>query len=341
MPTGSGIDAQFGFAAEVTVGTAVTVSRFLEFNSETVQWTPTFQQAPTVRTGVRYARKSMRVRTVQTVDGGIDLPVTNVDFGLLFKHSLGAASTSTVTTGVFRHIYTPEDMLGLSLTLQIGRPESGDGDVIPFTYNGVKIANWTLACDVDGFLGYQADLDGWGQTTSTALVTASYDSALELFAGQNLCIKIGGTVTTSAGFTSVTGNASLNGVTGFSLTNATPMATGRHFFCGSGVKAQQLENGTRELTGSFTAEFYDRAALYDVFTGATTTALQFIVTGTNMTGSNPYKVEVTLPCVQFTQVSPQVSGPDIVPQTVEFVALDNGLGDPTVQVVYVTSDSAP
>jgi hypothetical protein len=67
MATGTGLDAQVGFKLESTYGTAVTVDKFQEFNSESLAWEPTWLEPSALRVGTKFKRVGRVVQSRQTV----------------------------------------------------------------------------------------------------------------------------------------------------------------------------------------------------------------------------------------------------------------------------------
>jgi hypothetical protein len=56
-------------------------------------------------------------------------------------------------------------------------------------------------------------------------------------------------------------------------------------------------------------------------------------------GGNPFLLSFILPAVKFKEGGPQVGGPDIVGQDINFEAYDDGSGtNPPIQVKLVSTD---
>lgn len=338
----SGRSAQIGFKNEGTVGTAATVDHFVEFNTETLAYAPTELQGQGLRASGIYARDSRRVRSRHSAGGSVEMDFSTNTMGLLLKHALGAVSgpTQQSSTTAYKSIFTPADTTGLGLTWQVGRPQT-DGTVKPFTYNGGKITGWTISVSDNEIAKLSVDLDFWNQTTATALASASYTAAAEVFTFADVSVfTLGGTVSTTSGLASVSGGTSVATVCkGFSLTGSTPSAMERFGLGNSGVKKEQVENDWRTLTGTLDAEFTDQSEFYDLFAADTTTAVQLTFVGYLIDTGQNATLDIILPAVRFTNVAPQVGGPDLVAQSVEFEVLDDGTNAP-VQIVTISSDTA-
>ena len=94
MAVGAGLAAQLMVAAETTVGTAVTPTTALEFNSESLALTKNTVQGSGLRGGELFDLASRRAYTTRTVGGDIELDVTTSGMGLLFEHMLGTVASN-------------------------------------------------------------------------------------------------------------------------------------------------------------------------------------------------------------------------------------------------------
>lgn len=350
MPSyGSGLSGQLGFVAETTVGLAVsTPTRFYEFLDESLEFMPTWLESAGLKAGQAYKRSSRVVQSRFTVEGDITLEtVDRGGMGLLWRHMLGSQTTTATqigTTGAYVQVHTAGARTGLSLTGQVGRPQT-DATVKPFTYYGLKIPKWEFSVSDGEIPTIKLTFDGWGESTAIALATASFVAAATpfTFADSGTTgggrFTLGGTVTTTAGVTSVTsGVAVASVVREFTLTGESPMAVERYGLGNGGTKREQLENDIPTLTGKLTAEFGSQSEIYDLFKSNSSTALQLDFAHGTAGGSNPYLLSFIMPAVKFKKAAVGVDGPDIVPQEIEYEAYDNGV-DPIIQVRIISVDT--
>ncbi|MCT9932451.1 phage tail tube protein [Planotetraspora sp. A-T 1434] len=339
MATGSGLDAQLGFAAESTVGTGVTVTKFVEFDKEGLQFDAGFLEPTGLRVGRKFKRASRVVQSRKSVSGDIELQVASRGMGLLWKHALGSTATPTVISGTaFRQVHTPVGMQGLGLTIQVGRPEPASGTVRPFTFRGCKISDWEFSLSDGEVAKLKLSVDGWDETLATALATSSYTSA-NLYSFSQAVLKLGGTASTTTGLMSVASGVQVATVIkDFSVKYSTPMATERYGVGNAGVKSEQLENDFPGITGKFGAEF-SKVELYDVFKANTTLAMEFVMTGAAIgaSGSND-TLSIICPAIKIKSATPTVDGPDIVSMDVEWEAYDDETNAP-IQVMVISADS--
>lgn len=339
MPTGSGISAQIMAAEEVTVGTAVTVTRAYEFNSESLSLSKNIVQGYGLRAGGQYGRSTRRAYTTRSAGGSIEMDLASRGMGMWFKHMLGSSTSALLSGSAYQQIHVPGSLTGKSLTIQKGVPQT-DGTVKPFTYRGCKLPSWEISCDVGEIATLSVDVDAWDEVTATALATAAYTAGTEVFHFAEGSLLLGGTVSTASGLTSISGGTVAASVKSASVKGENPMANERYFLGSSGVKAEQQENDWRTVGGSLSCEFVNQATVYDLFAADTATALQLKFISPNaISGANYPTVEITIPSIRFDGETPQVGGPDIVEFDADFTGLDDGT-NPAVQIRYLTSDTS-
>lgn len=341
MATRSGLDAQVGFAAETTVGTGVTVTRFVEFDNEDFSYGPTWLEGEGLRAGGKYKRDS-RVSVVRKdVNGKLDFKLPTKGIGLLVKQMIGSSATAAqiASTTAYKQLHTPGTRYGLSATIQVGRPEPGTGTVQPFTYNGCKCTGWEFSVADGAHAMLSTTWDGWNETTATALATASYTSGNALFNFSHAALTLGGTATTGSGEISVSGSTAVAAVVNsVTIRGEAPMKVDRYGIGNAGIKSEQIENDYPTVTGSIDAEFA-KVELYDVFKASTSTTLQLNMSQGDAGTSNPFAFNWILPACRFKTMAPSVNGPDLVRATAEFEVYDDGTNSP-FQIKIVSTDTA-
>lgn len=342
MATGTGLDAQVGFAAESTVGTAVTVTKFVEFNSESLTWEPTFVEPTGLRVGRKFKRVNRLVQSRKTVSGGFEFEWPTKGAGLLIAHALGSSATPVqiAATSAYSQIHTPGGLVGKSLTIQVGRPEPS-GTVRAHTYRGCKITSWEFMLSDSEIAKFSLEVDGWDESTATALATASFPTGAEVFNFQQAVLKLGGTASTASGEMSIAGGTAVTTVISeISIKGENPLATERFGIGNAGVKREQLENDYPTITGSLSAEF-NRTELYDLIKNNTTTAVELTMTGSAIPtgGGNNFSLSFIMPAVKLKAAAPTVEGPDVVQMSTDFEAYDDETNAP-LQIKIVSSDTS-
>lgn len=342
MPTGSGLDAQFGFKSETTVGTPVTVDKFAEFNSETFTFDPGFIEPSGLRVGVKYKRGSRLVQSRKTVGGSVDLNHATRTMGTLWRNMIGSSvTTPTLILGsAFSQVHQTGDLLGKSMTCQVGRPEPSTQTVKPHTYAGCKVDSWEFSVSDNDVAKLSIDLDGFDEATATALATAAFASAPaaeEFNFSQCTAFSIGGTIGGAAPLTYTGGSSVTSVVRSLSIRGDNALATERYGLGNLGVKKEQLENGMPTITGTFDAE-YLQSEFYTPFKANTSTSLNVKFEGSIISGTDKNTLEFIVPQIRIKNVTPQVTGPDLVTATVEWEVYYDGTNNP-FQVKIISADA--
>jgi len=327
MAVGSGISAQFGMKAESVYGTPVTVDRFLEFNSESIQ--EVFQDMASVGLGSGgFKRTTHIVRKSIGASGSVEFDLFDKGFGLIFKHMLGANTTTTVIGNERRHRVTVDlatRMAGLAATVQVGKPDVG-GTVRPFTAEGGKITEWEISTEFGGLVKINTTWDFEAVATATALASASLISGRTPYVYADTSTLTVGGVANFARSITITGNNMLD----YERRGVTQV-----------IKKEPIANDLITITGELDCEF-ESLTHYTALTANTVQALAWTLTGDTIGGGGgegPHKVVITLPQIHFTGTPPVVEGPGILRMTLPFEALYNGTDNP-MTVDYHSDDTA-
>jgi hypothetical protein len=266
MAIGAGLAAQFGIATEATNGTQVVVTRFHEFNSETMAMKKNPVQGVGLRAGATgsgggpgagtglFKRTSRRVIGSWEAAGGVNLDVPFQGLGLLLEHMLGAYTPGTVggtnnplvvqqaSTAAYLQTYAPGSLAGKTFTAQIGKPDA-TGVVRPFTYVGCKVIDWELICQLNQFTKLQVGIDAWQEltpdnpqntTAGEALASAVYTTGQQFFHFRQGTIYNGGSLATASGVTTLSTPAAAARVKSATIKVVNPLDVARFFLAGTG-----------------------------------------------------------------------------------------------------------
>ena len=352
MPYPSGLSAQLGIKSETTWGTAVVVDKFYELLSESLAYTPTFLDSAGLKAGQAYKRVARTQISRVSVEGDITMEHsdggtngTAASMGTWWKHALGSTVTTPTqiaASTAYRQTHTPGSKAGFGLTVQVGRPQISGPTVQPFTYSGIKVTDWEFTCSDGELAQLKLSCLGRDEATATGLASASYPSPNGVFSFADTgtatggVFTIGGTPATAASRTTITGGtpvASL--VSGITIKGTTPMKDDRFGFANAGLRGEPIENDIPTITGTLETEFFSRTELYDLFKSNTTTALQLDFAHGDAGTSNPFRLSFVLPAIKLKTGSVSVDGPDVLGQSIDFEAMDNG-ADPVIQVEIVS-----
>jgi len=324
----SGLWSQLGFAAESTVGTSATPTRFLEFVNESVQLTIERVESKAVHSSQRTMRSDRWVAGKRSVSGSVAVEVADRGFGQLLAYAFGggtwAISTPSGGTNTRDITITQTLNYGRSMTMQIGRPDTA-GTVNPFTYTGCKITEASLSCAVDDLLQLSVNFAAHDEATGTSLASVSYPAT------QSLLSWVGGTF-------SLAGSAL--DVKDFSFQVNHGLNTDRYLQRTGGTLIKEpIEAAMAEVSGSFTVEF-ESLTQYNRYVSGTPATLAGTWQGATIEGSLLYQLSVGIPVARFDGATPNVGGPDILEMQVPFKALAAGTLSPYT-VTYRTTDTTP
>jgi len=325
MAIGSGIGSWLGIKKESVFGTAVTVDRFYEFNSEGTKYVKNTVVGQGLRNGGLVARANRRVVTTLAGEGDFEVDMQTRGMGLLLSLATGSVPTGTLANGAYTYLFTASDLIGDSFTTQVGVPQY-DGTLIYKTLSGCKMTNFELSVGSGDIAKAKFSLDSKGFTTgSSTSATVAYTN----IATSNLFHFAQGSITDNVSTTYAN-------IKDFSLTVDNSLKTDRYNLGSAGSKSEQIINGFRTISGKVTAEFTD-TVLLDKFLADTTAGLKLTFTGATI-GSTTELLSITLPACKFDGDVPMVGGPGVVDVSFGFTVFDNGTDEPFT-ITYRTLDS--
>jgi hypothetical protein len=274
----SAINAQLGFGVESVYGTPVTPTRFLEFNSESIEPMYGRVESSAIRAGARLMRSTNFTVHPEGAAGSIAFDVPTKGFGLMLANMFGTASIGAAVDANFTQTFNLGPLTGKSLTAQVNRPFVA-GTNQPYTFHGGKVVKYKIGCDVQKLLVATLDMDFEEVDTSTALATASYATAPTVFSWAGGIVQIAGVQVECSSFEIAVDNKS---------------DVGRMRMRGNPLKKEPIED-VREATFSITLDFTDLTQFNRVAAATATNALASI----NGTWNGQYAhAGTTLP--QFT-----------------------------------------
>lgn len=323
----TGRDTQFGFGEEVTYGTPVAPTRFLEILEEEVQ-------ADNERIESEGLRPNRRVQhhwapNRKGAEGDVELEWMDKGMGLVAKHMLGAIATSQPDAAgaptVFEHLATVGDLDGKSLTWQFGRPAI-TGVRHPFTYHGGKVAEWEVSNEVDESLRLTLTGDFEDEDNTTALAVAAYAADYKplYFTGGE--IRVGGVAVF---------------VNEWSASGDNGLKTDRYGIRKTSLKKEQLEGeDLREYELETTGEFEDLVA-HERFMNGQEATFSALYEGQTISGMHKFATEFIFPRVRSDGEGPAAGGGEVIEQTTNLKVLQPLDGSSPVSIKIRTTDSQP
>lgn len=327
-------DVQVGFVNEVTYNTPVTVTRFGEPVSETLNYNPNIKQGQGLRVGSRVARSGRFTVPTSDFSGDVTFECISKGMGLWWQWAMGSGASTLVAGSTYQQVFTLGDTPP-SATVQVGLPEAG-GTVDAYTYAGVMCSGFTINCPNGDIANVQYSLDACSMATGTALASASYPSSPTLyqFAGGAIA---SGTLTSPTTTNLASGTTVIADVRDFSLTVNHNLATDRFNFGNSGKKSKPTV-GLRDITGNATVE-YDTNTWRDAVLQNTPMALILTFTGAALSTGNE-TLQIVLPECRFTGSLAQSNGNDLITTGLAFSTLDNLTAAQPIWIVQRTADNA-
>lgn len=339
MAIGSGLGSSFGYKAESTYGTAVTVDQFTDFNDESLKLQQTWTDPQGLAAGRLTPLVTRMAQTTRAAAGSVSMDFATKSMHRLIKQMIGSPLTIPTIVGAgpaYAAAHTLGNAGGMSMTWQFGIPQP-DGTAKPFTYTGVKVTGWEISSQVGELVKLSLDADAQDEKVTTpALATPSYVTGAEVFNHTQLVVKLGGTASTASSVVSiasgVTASTLINGV---SVKGSNPMATDR--FGTGATKNEPIQNGMFDCSIDLDGEFTSQAEIYDVWRAGTVVPVQLTWTGSTL-GATNYKLDIIASAAKFETVEVDVAGPDVVGLKATLKVRADGTNNP-LQITFTSSDT--
>jgi hypothetical protein len=327
----SGVGSQFGAKKETTWGTAVTVDKFFEFESESLNLDQTYYDGLGLRAARTFAPSSRTKKTTRSAGGDLQIVFPQKLGGFFLDQMVAPTITPIIATGT---AYNSTFLIGASVptksaTLQVNKPTTGAVDTA-FTYPGSVLVSASFSMAVGGvlmatFTWACKDETTPGTTpTGAALATASYVAGNDVWAHQDLALTYSGGAVP---------------VTSVNWTWTQPFADSRFFLDGSATRAKPIPNGIATVTGTMESEYFDQT-FYAAFRSGAFASLVCTATGpTAISGAEFPTFTNTFSAIQIRGSSPQVDDADLLNLSIPFVAKDDGVATAPWVAVYKSTDS--
>ncbi|MBW9094640.1 hypothetical protein JNB62_13165 [Microbacterium jejuense] len=334
-------DCSIGFKKETTYGTAVTVDRFAEFTSETLDFERTFYQGNGLRPGSRLARSGRRSLVKDGGAGDIELEVLSKGLGTLYEALFGTATSTLVSAGLYQQLFTLQKTDYLpSLTIQKGIPRLGADLVDAYTFKGATNTSWEMSMGNSEVLKLKTSWTAREVDTTIAYATPSYPSAAELFSFISGQIVIGGAVTVPTATALATGGTAAGNIRDFSLSVDQKLDDNGYNLGGNGKRSRRGAVQLAEVKGKVTAE-YDSTTLRDAVRDQQPIALvATFAAAADITAGQKPTVQITIPDIRFEGELPKSNGGDVITQALDFTAFDGLVAAHALYLAVRTADTA-
>lgn len=333
-------------SGESAYKTYTTVSRWLEFNDESLDWQKSTKQGKGLRVGGRVARTGRRQVPTAAGSGDVTLEIVNKGLGLLWQAAFGSGVSTQVGAGTaYQQTFTLGDTPP-SLSVQKGVPQIG-GTVDAYTFLGAMVDNFDLTIPANDIPTVKFGFDIGDVNTSagggTAYVAPTMPTGLANFNGAQITASLGGTLVAPVGTVTPTLGSLTSpisaGVRSFSLQVQNNLAGDRYNFGGVGRKSKPTV-GLRTISGKMTLE-YDSTTWSQNFLNDTSFPVIINVAGAAIgaTGRNE-GFQVVLPDVRIDSSLPNANQGGLITTDYSFTVLDNLTASQPIWFVATTTDTA-
>ena len=191
---------------------------------------------------------------------------------------------------------------------------------------------------VSGDIVTIASVGGATQANGTWPVTVLSPTTFSIPVNVTGTYTSGGTATTVA--MTVSGGTALSVAKSVSIKGSNAFDKERWFIGSAGIKAEQLANEFRGITGTLDTEFENLTDIYNQFIVDSAVALRLTFVGPTIATGYTSLVSVLVPNVYWDDPgAPTVDGPAVLHTATNFTGLDPGTGAPPVQVQLISLDS--
>ena len=322
------VDAQWGFKTEVTVGTALTVDKFGEYQSEDLEFDHRRIDSEPLRAGQAGMREDRWTPYFGAASGPVAFDVLTKNFAAFLVHMLGTVGTTGPVDSVYTHTGTIGNLFGDGFTSQFNRPFYQSGNQA-FTLAGTKIKSWKLSNSLEGNLVAEFDIDAMSYSTATGLAAASYPTLMDNLTFAGAVVTVGGSQFDATEFS-------------VSLDNKLKSDDRRYF---GNLRKEAVVAGRRIPEFALKGDWDSMTQFNRVASATRAGALAAIVatwTGPILAGVSAYpQVIVTIPSARFDAVSFGNDGYEPLEQELTGVGLDPVAGGGAISVVVKSTEATP
>ncbi len=312
-----GYKSYLGYAREVTWGTAVPASNYLEVLSENLK----YEFGRIFYGGARSLSYKRHFQGKTFVSGGFQAEVFFEGFLEIWRHLLNSSIATGYTytllaSGAKQHEFEMEDTPLTGLTLRVGR------DLEEAVYEGCKINKGTFDFAVDEPVKFTAEVIG-EEESSTTVGSPTFPSNTLLIDHAKVTVKYDTSAKDCQTAQVVFDNA---------------MGSDRRTL-GDAKILEPQRTGVRHCTGTVGLEFTSTAD-YDLFRNATEKKIDILCEGAVIADTDKYTLQLEMNKVVFTGDTPNVEGPGPIKLNMPFEAFyDSGGSQDTLKITVISTEA--
>lgn len=328
-------DSSIGFAPEVTYGTFVAPTRFLEFMDEGLDLNKEIKQGQGLRVGRRVDASGRRVEVARDISGPLKLEAVSKGLGLLYQFMMGSGTSTLVGGTTYQQNFILADVMPMA-SFQRGLPRY-DGTVACHSFTGCTAKGFEIDFANKDLLTINVDIDGRAFDSAQSYTAPTYAASPNIFSFAGASISTGAlTAPTATALASAP--TSIGNVRGGSLKVEHNLVTDDFRAGGAGKKSRQAV-GKRSISLKQTVvhdQSFDWVAAIN-----NETPLSWIGTWTAGALSTGLEtLQIVIPELKANGALPHVNGPDLITHDVELDGLDNLTATQPIWIIARTSDSA-
>lgn len=318
MVIGTGLGGALGIAPEVTHGTYVAPTSWIEPNKVDIKKRKGVAQGGGLASGRLVQPSTRRVVAFEDGAGSIGFEVPSKGFGQWLKQLFGSTATPVqqAATAAYLQTHTLTDSTGKFASIQAHIPDTS-GTARPYTFKGSKITGAEFSCaqgSDDGLLMAEFMVDCREVSEDETLVASSFPTGVRPFHFAQMGVKLG----------TYNSEAAVDGIKGLSLKIERGHDTERFYANNAGLKSEQLGNDHVKITGSFTADYVDKTILADRFAADSSTSLVWEFIGPVIASTYYETIRFRVPCIFLDGDTPALDGPGVVSGNFPFVGQFDG-----------------
>lgn len=338
---GSVLDHSVGFGAEITYGTPVAPTRWLEWlPGDGLRYDPRIVQGAGLRVGSKMARSTRRASVFGQGSGQVKAELLTKGFGIPLQACFGTGASTLVAGTTFQQLFTPTQTAAVlpAVTVQEGIARN-DGTIDPYTWAGCTVASFEIDCPTGEIVTLSMTLDARTVATATALTAPVMPTSANLYHWALATAKLGGVLTAPTTTTLASSAGSLSTLfKSFNLTIDNNIAMDRWVI--SPGRNQPIP-GVRSGKLKATIEYND-ASVRDLLVSqaASTLLLELTTTEALSTGFATMQLAFSDMRLNSPEAFPVPTNGEPVTCDVEWEVMDNTVATQPVYMALRTADNA-
>lgn len=327
MGVGSGVGSSVGFAPEVTYGTYVAPTRWVDGTGRLKRNQATYQGGG-MAAGRLVQPGSRRYKTHEGAEGAFETAVVSKFMGHLLNGLMGGTVTPVQqgATTAYLQTHALADPVGQFYTFQSGIPDLG-GVVRPYTFLGSQVTAGEFSCEIGGSLQATFDVVSRQAVENQTLAAPSYPLNNEFHFGI-AALKLG----------TFGAEALVDGVRKVSVKVERKRHDGGPYMGNLGLRSKGAINAFDGISGTVEADFLDKTVFADRFVSGAPTSLVWEFVGPVIEGAFNETFRIRLPQIFFDGDTPTAESPDVSRTSFPFVARFNGT-NPAATIEYISTDT--